>query len=465
MSTLGAEPSGELPRAWVDRVLDVGRSLSEEQWSTFSLPVPSGRLSRLLRFAVGTQREQGEELVLWSPGDGCAGSLLGWGAARTLAPTGSGRFEALRRDAERLFAAYRETTPGEPSPRLFGGLAFSPGVRSLSAWAHHGDSRFILPRLCYEQRGERALLRLVLSGREARQSGFVEGWLRRLQGLHLALEIGEPPRGASCHVLERQEEAPGTWRQRVEAIASALQGGQLTKVVAAREVKLAFAAPPTLDSLLASLLDASETSTAFAFGFGPALFLGSSPERLITRQGLEVRTEALAGSAEGSNPSSELGLAKNLSEHSLVVQAVLDAMTPLCEHLEVPDAPVIRNLPALSHLHTPFVGRLREPRHVLSLVEALHPTPAVGGVPTPEAVDWIVRHEGFERGWYSGPVGWFDSLGDGSFVVGLRSGLLQEKSARLYAGAGIVEGSLADHEFEETRWKLRTLLQILGVDR
>jgi isochorismate synthase EntC len=93
----------------------------------------------------------------------------------------------------------------------------------------------------------------------------------------------------------------------------------------------------------------------------------------------------------------------------------------------------------------------------------LHPTPAVGGVPTSAAIDFIMRHEPDRRGWYSGPFGWFDERGDGRFVVALRCGVVEGKHAELYAGAGVVSDSNAPSEFAETRWKLAALLGALGV--
>ena len=115
------------------------------------------------------------------------------------------------------------------------------------------------------------------------------------------------------------------------------------------------------------------------------------------------------------------------------------------------------------HLRTPIQGKLREASHVLDLVGKLHPTPAVGGVPTGAALEFITRHEPDERGWYTGPVGWFDEHGDGRFVVALRSGVVSGKRADLYAGAGVVQDSNAPSEFAETRWKLAALLGALGV--
>jgi isochorismate synthase EntC len=115
----------------------------------------------------------------------------------------------------------------------------------------------------------------------------------------------------------------------------------------------------------------------------------------------------------------------------------------------------------LLHLRTPIQATLRAETHVLDLVERLHPTPAVGGVPTAAAMEWIGSREPFDRGWYAGAVGWLDAQGDGEFNVALRSGLVRGQSARLYAGAGIVRGSQSGAEYDETKLKLAAMLSSL----
>ena len=129
------------------------------------------------------------------------------------------------------------------------------------------------------------------------------------------------------------------------------------------------------------------------------------------------------------------------------------------------DTGAARVLRHLVHLHTPVVGQLDRDRHVLELVAALHPTPAVGGTPTDDAVAWIAGHEPTARGWYAAPVGWFDAAGDGEFAVAIRSGLCAGATVALYAGAGLVEGSDPTSEWHETEVKLAALTGALGLGR
>ena len=155
---------------------------------------------------------------------------------------------------------------------------------------------------------------------------------------------------------------------------------------------------------------------------------------------------------------------KEREEHQLVVQAILKALEPFCDSLRSAPEPSVRELPNVLHMQTPIEGHLRDSTHILSLVQALHPTPAVGGVPTNEAIQWIVEHEALARGWYSAPVGWTDAAGDGEFVVALRSGLLRDGKAWVYAGAGIMADSDPDAEYAETELKMQALLGALHGD-
>ncbi len=226
-----------------------------------------------------------------------------------------------------------------------------------------------------------------------------------------------------------------------------------------------LAAPPEATAVLRRLARARHGATRFAFRGRGTTFLGATPERLVRRRGRRVDTEALAGSiARGSaNAARLLASAKERHEHQLVVDDIVRRLRPLCGGLRLPAVPHVRALRDVQHLATPIAGVLGRRRHVLELVEALHPTPAVGGVPTTAALDWIREHESEPRGWYAAPVGWLDAAGDGEFAVALRSCLLSGHRAHLYAGAGIVADSDPRREYTETELKTRTLLTALAA--
>jgi len=178
---------------------------------------------------------------------------------------------------------------------------------------------------------------------------------------------------------------------------------------------------------------------------------------------------AIAGSAprglteeeDGHLGAGLLASIKDQIEHAVVVEALRDALAGVCTTISVSTAPVLLKIRNVQHLHTPLTARLRERRTVLELVDLLHPTPAVGGVPRADALRWIAHHEGWDRGWYAGVVGWMDRPGEGECAVAIRSALLRATEALLFAGCGIMGDSDPDQEYAESSLKLRAVLSAL----
>lgn len=197
--------------------------------------------------------------------------------------------------------------------------------------------------------------------------------------------------------------------------------------------------------------------------------VGASPELLIRRLGDSVTSLALAGSArrdpdpvvDDQLGSELLASSKDLHEHSLASESVERVLLQVCLSLRRPGQPGLLKLANVQHLATSFAGVLTQPRDVLELVGMLHPTAAVGGTPTLEAIEMIRALEGMERGRYAGPVGIFDSAGNGEFAIALRCAEISGARARLFAGAGLVWGSVPEDELEETRIKLQAMLSAL----
>jgi len=248
-----------------------------------------------------------------------------------------------------------------------------------------------------------------------------------------------------------------------------IAAGRLAKLVLARAVHLAADAPFDPLRTLERLEAAPAEATIFAIGRGDLTFLGATPERLVRVQGDRLETVALAGTTRRTGlPALDARLgdtlrasAKERAEHAFVVDDVRRRLAPLTTHIEAPLAPELVGVGDLQHLRTPFVATLRAGRTLLEAAAALHPTPAVCGLPQPAALTVLRRRERLARGWYTGGIGWLDARGDGEFVVPLRCALVRGRSATLFAGAGIVAGSDPARELEETRLKLRPLLAAL----
>ena len=449
-------------------LVDLGKQrLQTEGLVLLSIPAPTRRARALLRLmpipAFGSDR------LLWAdPLE--RESVAAVGAAAELVATGSNRYTQIERDAETLWKRVKPAADSIVTPtRLFGGFAFRPGHANDDPWGHFGEARFILPRLCYQDSPRGASLTLALAEPELSTSARSQGHLAVLHALAEDLNRQLPddqPVSGPCRRLVSVTHDEQQWLSRVRRARRDIASGLLEKVVTARSIDLSFDAPLDIHTVLAELAQEDPGCTLFAFGWDNLLFLGATPERLISKSGVTIHTEALAGSANSADPSAATSLLasqKDRSEHQLVVSELVSALKPLCETVSCGEGPQVRALRHVVHLHTPLTGRLRKPAHVLRLVDKLHPTPAVGGSPTQAALAWIDREEPTKRGWYASPVGWFDSQGDGRFDMALRSAVFHNSHARLYAGAGIVAASDEQNELDETRLKLQSLLAALGV--
>ena len=276
---------------------------------------------------------------------------------------------------------------------------------------------------------------------------------------------------------------PEEHRARIGAALRRLQdpSSGLHKVVLARALRLASNGPLDARTVLHRLIanDSGANAyladlTAAGGGYSGAVLVGASPELLVARRGEVVTCRPFAGSAprlpdpqaDAASGAALAESAKNRHEHQLVVDAMRDALDPLCTELEIAPEPQLSKTAAVWHLYTPITGRLRErSTTALDLAVALHPTPAVGGVPAAAAAELITELEG-DRGFYAGAVGWCDQRGDGRWVVSIRCAQLSadRRTADAHSGGGIVAESDPDDEVAETTTKFNTILSALGVE-
>lgn len=371
-------------------------------------------------------------------------------------------------------------------PRVYAAFAFAPrdvhAERPLSTlWSSFGGAYALIPQLTYVQvQGASYLCYLVTATphtagasddasehNAATQPGvtveaLLNTALERLRHAEHALSQlgGNSPRAVPRAQLPEAnlDTKKAAWAKHVNHALEAIGQGEFGKVVAARVAEHPLEHPLSLVNVLYTLGDTHRDSTKFAFRGPHATFLGATPEHLISKFGQTLTTEALAGTTASEDGISQAFTPKEYHEHSPVLDAILESLEPFCRELKHELTPLPLRLPHVFHLRTAISGVLeRADTHVLDLVRALHPTPAVAGAPRHAALRWLAEHEDFERGWYAGPVGWFDAQGDGQFDVALRCGVLTDERALLFAGAGIVSGSIVDNEFEETLLKLKAM--------
>jgi menaquinone-specific isochorismate synthase len=406
-------------------------------------------------------------------------AIAAGGAAATVVANGSKRFDAVKREGTALLDRIEtDETPHAARPRLFGGFSFTddhvdPGEEGT--WQGYPGALFLLPAIQLVTTPEGGWLTAVATGADApeRASERLDTWRDRLESdghqdtpaTNGASDPAGPP-----GVVDRSYAPPRPdWQREIEQATDRIASGALEKVVLAQALSVQTGAAIDPTDVLARLADSYPD--CFRFLFEPetgGTFLGATPERLVSLEGQTLDTEALAGSiGRGETVAEDEWLAsqlrdseKNNHEHELVVDAVLDQLAELATDVTT-GARVIRKLSTVQHLRTPIRATVDEDRHVLDLVEALHPTPAVGGLPPDRALETIRETEVFDRGWYAAPVGWFDADGDGSFAVAIRSALTRDRTATLFAGAGIVPDSDPDEEWDELQLKYRPILDEL----
>ncbi len=419
------------------------------------------------------------EAALWfRPSEGTA--YVGIGRAWAVEPDGPDRFSTADDAWRALVSGAR--IDGPPArhgggPVLMGGLGFTGRRPDPSdAWGSFGSASLVLPDLllAVTPEGSRLTGSLLAGDAGIATAGSLERRWDRIADR--ARSITPNPAGMVARPvvaplsIVAEQPAREAWGRLVGMYAGAVGRGRLDKVVLARRVDLEAPVEFDVPNALRRLAMSAPESTTYAFRRDHRTFLGATPERLVRTEGHAFRTVAVAGSIRrGADQAEDAALAgsllaseKNREEHAIVVDAILDLLAPITERLDVAPRPAVMTLRHVQHLVTEVEGTLREAHGLLALAERLHPTPAVGGEPRALALSLIDEHEGFDRGWYAGPVGWLGADGDGELWVALRCGIVDRTRATLFAGCGIVADSDPDEEWEESRIKLRAVAAALG---
>lgn len=360
--------------------------------------------------------------------------LVGWGVAAEVRTGGATRFaDAAKWWSETVARAEVVDEVQEPGTGLvsFGSFAFAD---------EPGDSVLVVPSVVVGRRGESAWLTTV--GAEP--------------VVPLPQEAPDPPAGVrfADGALNGEQ-----WMSVVADAVARITAGDLEKVVLARDLIATATAPVDVRWPLRRLA----TGYPMCWTFHVDGLFGATPEMLVRRERGLVTSRVLAGTIRRTGDDErDLALAatlarssKDLEEHEYAVRSVADALDPHCSSMNVPEAPFVLHLPNVMHLATDVNGVVHDATTVssLQLAEALHPSAAVGGTPTPVAVSLIAELEGMDRGRYAGPVGWMDASGDGEWGIALRSASIDGSTVRLYAGCGIVADSDPEAELAEAQAK------------
>ncbi len=387
--------------------------------------------------------------------DGAA--LLTWGmAAKIEFPRGAAEPDATKRALELLAAIPRspQAATAPAAPVALGALPFATSAPGL----------LVIPSHTLFAGADGASVAIVV-GNRGNSPDAPEG----------------PPFGFVVPEDDERADEPAPHRFRVESVRphddylarvgaalDAIGTQELAKVVLAREVAITANRGFRQRDLLGRIRALHPTCAGFAIDG----FVGASPELLVRRRRRAIRSRPLAGTVARSGDAQEdarlaaglLGSAKDRREHRYVIDAITATFARFADDVVVPDSPELLELRNVTHLATPVSGTLRRTGSrgsipsALELAVELHPTPAVGGTPRASALEFLEKHEDLDRDRFAGPVGWVNAAGDGEWWIGIRSALVDGNRARLFAGAGIVEGSDPASELTETQLKLQALL-------
>ncbi len=396
--------------------------------------------------------------------------FLGIGEALRLSCSGDNRLENLVAQYNHWRQKWHHMDLSGAGAKLisFTGFAFDAHDPMEEAWQAWPNAAIFFPEVMIQSQGQNTLL--CFTSLTERSDQALLRWSHQLT--QLASAINAPlVLSTQTTTLARTATRPTDqeWFTQINQATAQIKSGKLRKVVPFRRISVE--ADHLLDpARLMAHLDLDYTSSYhFSAHLNGHTFAAVTPERLISRNGLQIRCDAIGGTTRrGSETVSDQNLGDDLledskcrNEHSLVVENIKQVLAPLCTTLENPESPSLIRLPNLQHLWTGFKGALKTDTHLLSLGQALHPTAAVNGSPKADAVQWLSENAPSRRGWYSGAAGWLDSEGNGELAVLLRCALLQGNSADLFAGAGITDASEPNSELQETELKFSTMLQAL----
>ena len=374
------------------------------------------------------------------------------------------------------FNAISQRLSADDNIRYYGGMDFYPpeankdlsGKRKAGReWKAFGAYCFLLPRFEIVKRQGKCLFAANIITHNITKS-LIKDYLGVLEEISFSLSspIVFIPKIKSLSVSPNKEEWQKLFREHIQP------SGKMAyqKIVLAQKTSIGLALKVNPFTLFKKLT--RQTRGSFHYYFQPrenCAFFGASPERLFKRQGTDIESEALAGTRpRGKTAIEDAHFEKTLRdspkdarEHKIVVEAIKGAFKKLSVSFQADTKPSVIKASNAHHLITRFRGTLKDAIDDARILTGLHPTPAVGGMPGTRALKAIAKLEPFERGWYAGPIGYigYDSV---DFAVALRCALMRDSYVNLYAGAGIVEGSTADEEWQEIEQKKSIFLNLFS---
>ncbi|GLO66993.1 MULTISPECIES: isochorismate synthase [Oceanobacillus] len=396
-------------------------------------------------------------------------TILGAGQAVTIQAEGQ-RFRSIENDWNELLKRATIHNPFEKQGTGIvglGGFAFDPKKESTHLWRNFPAGQLTIPQVMVTIVDNQCYLTFNMY-LHTNDHGF------QLMEEYKELEsylLGESNfLKQDINMIEKKEVNPQQWMHTVQKATEEMKTSITNKIVLAREIRLRFDKRADIPSIIRKLLETQSNSYIFAYEIDGDCFVGATPERLVKVEGNKLFSTCLAGTApRGKTTKEDQKIAedlftdpKNRKEHDYVVQMIRKAVERYCTNVDIPSEPQVYIYKTLQHLYTPVTAKLMNSNSIFSIIEELHPTPALGGTPREESMSFIRNNERLDRGWYGAPIGWLDSNNNGEFAVAIRSAMIQGTEASLFAGCGIVSDSDPVSEYEETNIKLMPMLSVLG---
>lgn len=396
------------------------------------------------------------------------GQKLFWASRnRTTCIAGIGVADAFiphSKSLQKHFSDIQQKLASTPDARYFGGIRFAPHQAPSAEWLPFGTSSFFLPRFeLHVETGRRTDAKFIcnfVGGKESIATILEEARKICFDFLPLPKHLENP-------LFKQNFPNAEKWHQNVGFLLAQFKSGFLQKTVLARKTLLQFADELNPFQILKNLYYTKPS--CYHFLFQPesgCAFLGATPERLYKRNQRALYTEAVAGTRpRGTTPTDDQALQDDLlysekdrREQAFVSDFITRALSPNCESVQMQKEPNVMVLSRRMHLHTRIRAEVRPEVSDADLIHALHPTPAVCGEPRATTLSVLPTLEPFDRGWYAGPVGWISGEA-AEFAVAIRSGLCRGRALSLFAGAGIVQGSVAENEWTEIEGKISDFLE------
>lgn len=345
-----------------------------------------------------------------------------------------------------------------------------PTEKSGNEWNDFGEIDFLIPKFSlFRHSDSHFLIYNVLTETFSSHENLNEILEHEIEKIYqLESKLKEVTSGKSIISFLEQSDDKIKWNKKVSDSINEIKKNNIEKIVLSRRLKFDIKSELNWQMIYSDLDQKYPACTNFLIKSGESIFFGSTPELLARFSGTQFFTEALAGSIMRGETSTEdarlenelLMSKKNKVEHDVVTDHIRTSLQNFLEKIEIDENPTVKKFSNIQHLQTNVKGILKQDSNIFDIITALFPTPAVCGIPKEKSLQLIKETEEFDRGLFSGLIGWFNCNGYGEFNVTIRSALINKNTLYTFAGCGIVEDSNPDDEFEETNLKLRPILSL-----